>query len=272
MITGGTSHLEGLADALHQMIGVSVRVGDPLQRVTPMVPITPELSAVIGSLAVPIGLAIEDEALRSVNLLPPELRNLGRKKPSLLNVALPVAAVVPFIAIGVMFMNASGDVTDRQGQLETVQAEIAALPEPTRPDIDPTLEVAQQQRAAALASVLGGRLAWDRVLSDLSRVLPANVWLTHFSAKAPVVSPLAVPAATTPAVPGTPVAAVAPTGVAIEGYTYSLPDVARLLARLNALPSLSNVVLGTSAKTKIGKREAVSFTINADIASTGGAQ
>ena len=95
VITGGTSHLEGLADALHQMIGVSVRVGDPLQRVTPMVPITPELSAVIGSLAVPIGLAIEDEALRSVNLLPPELRNLGRKKPSLLNVALPVAAVVP---------------------------------------------------------------------------------------------------------------------------------------------------------------------------------
>ena len=113
----------------------------------------------------PIGLAIEDEALRSVNLLPLELRNLGRKRPNLLNVALPVAAVVPFIAVGVMFLNASGDVTDRQGQLDTVQAQIAALPDPIRPDIDPTLELAEQQRGASLAAVLGTRLAWDRFSS-----------------------------------------------------------------------------------------------------------
>ena len=58
----------------------------------------------------------------------------------------------------------------------------------------------------------------------------------------------------------------------IEGYTYSLTDVARLLAHLNTLPSITNVVLGSSSKTTIGKRTAVSFTINADIASAGGAQ
>ncbi len=274
VITGGTSHLEGLADALHQMIGVSVRVGDPLQRVMPMVPDhAGAVAPSIGSLAVPIGLAIEDEALRSVNLLPPELRNLGRKKPNLLNVALPVAAVVPFIAIGVMFMNASGDVTDRQGQLETVQAEIAALPEPTRPDIDPTLEVAQQQRGCragvrarrparlgprarrSLARPSGQRLA-DALLRKGACRLAAGRFLQRRRRRRPA----------------PPSAAGRPTGVVIEGYTYSLPDVARLLARLNALPSLSNVVLGTTAKTKIGKREAVSFTINADIASTGGAQ
>ena len=45
VITGGTSHLEGLADALHQMIGVSVRVGDPLQRVVPMDSISDEIDA-----------------------------------------------------------------------------------------------------------------------------------------------------------------------------------------------------------------------------------
>ena len=33
VITGGTSHLEGLGDALHQMIGVEVSVGDPFARV-----------------------------------------------------------------------------------------------------------------------------------------------------------------------------------------------------------------------------------------------
>lgn len=272
VITGGTSHLEGLGDALHQMIGVSVRVGNPLQRVAYAGQLDPALAATIGSLAIPIGLAIEDDALRSVNLLPAELRATGRQKPKLINVALPIAAVVPFAAMGMMFMNASADVTDRQGQLDTVQAEISALPEPTRPVIDPTLELAQQQRASALATVLGSRIAWDGVLTDLSRALPANVWLKHFTAKAPEISPYAPAPAALPASPGSPVANAAPTGVVIEGYTYSLTDVARLLAHLNTLPSLRNVVLGTSTKTMIGKREAVSFTINADIASAGGAQ
>lgn len=274
VITGGASHLEGLGDALHQMIGVSVRIGDPLQRVQFTGQLDPSLEATIGSLAVPIGLAIEDDAVRSVNLLPPELRAAGRQKPKLINVALPIAAVVPLAAVGLMFMNASADVTDRQGQLDTVQAEISALPEPTRPDIDPSLAVDQQQRAAALATVLGGRVSWDHVLTDLSRALPTSVWLTHFTAKLPEPTPFVAPAAVAPAPasPGAPVTATAPTGVVIEGYTYSLPDVARLLARLNTLPSLTNVVLGTSTKSEIGKRDAISFTINADIASAGGAQ
>ena len=273
VITGGASHLDGLGDALHQMIGVSVRIGDPLQRVVYNGQLDPAIAATIGSMAVPIGLGIEDDALRSVNLLPPELRAAGRQKPKLINVVLPIAAIVPIAVVGMMFMNASADVNDRQGQLDTVQAEISALPEPTRPTIDPTLELAQQQRAAALASVLGGRIAFDSVLTDLSRALPANVWLKHLTAKAPQIAAYApAPAAVAPASPGAPVATIAPSGVVIEGFTYSLTDVARLLAHLNTLPSLTNVVLGTSTKTTIGKRSAVSFTINADIASAGGAQ
>jgi Tfp pilus assembly protein PilN len=148
-----------------------------------------------------------------------------------------------------------------------VQAEIDALPEPTRPVIDPSLAVEQQQRAAALASVLGTRLAWDRVLGDLSRVLPENVWLTSFSAKAP--DPVATTAALPPATPGV---APTPTGVTIEGYTYSLPDVAVLLSRLSTVPSLTNVSLGGSDKREIGKKKAIGFTIIADIDGNGGDQ
>jgi type IV pilus assembly protein PilM len=269
VITGGTSHLEGLGEALHQMIGVSVRVGDPLCRVSTG-PIDPELRATIGSLAVPIGLAIHEAGERGVNLLPPELRGQRRKRPSALAVALPVAAAVPIAALGFLFVQAKADVSDQRSALEAVQAEIDALPEPTRPQIDPTLAVEQQQRAAALASVLGGRLAWERVLGDLSRALPRDVWLTKFSARTP--DP-AVTTATTAAAPtATPGVPVTPTGVTIEGYTYSLPDVALLLSRLGTVPSLTNVVLGTSEKKKIGKRNAISFTIIADIDGDGGAQ
>ena len=69
-ITGGTSHLEGIDDALHQMIGVNVSVGDPLSRVVRADDFDPALESAIGSFGVPIGLAIDDLSMRGVNLLP----------------------------------------------------------------------------------------------------------------------------------------------------------------------------------------------------------
>jgi type IV pilus assembly protein PilM len=269
VITGGASHLEGLADALHQMIGVSVRVGDPLQRLALSFPVDPEYEALIGSFAVPVGLAIEDDQSRGVNLMPTELRRERRTKTNPLLVAIPVAAVVPLAAMGFMFTKASGELSTQKDSLANVQAQIDALPEPTRPEIDPALASVQQQRAAALARVLGGRLAWDRVLGDLSRVLPSNVWLTSLSAQLPVAT---TAGAAVPAGVGATAAAPIPTGVTIQGYTYSVPDVARLLGRLGTLPSLRNVTLSATERKDIGKRPAISFTILADIASNGGAQ
>jgi type IV pilus assembly protein PilM len=58
VLTGGTAHLPGLAGELERLIGVHVRVGDPLARmkVAKKVGDPPQ----IGSLAVAIGLGIED--------------------------------------------------------------------------------------------------------------------------------------------------------------------------------------------------------------------
>jgi len=57
-LTGGTAHLPGLAEELQRLIGVSVRIGDPLARVRVNRKMAdPEQ---VGSLAVAIGLAIED--------------------------------------------------------------------------------------------------------------------------------------------------------------------------------------------------------------------
>ena len=58
VITGGTAHLPGLAQELQRLIGVQVRVGDPLARVRLGKRVRdPEQ---LGSLAVAIGLGIED--------------------------------------------------------------------------------------------------------------------------------------------------------------------------------------------------------------------
>src|SRR5919199_4098437 len=58
VLTGGTAHLEGLADELQRLIGVRVTLGDPLGRVKLAKRLqTPEP---VGSLAIAIGLGIED--------------------------------------------------------------------------------------------------------------------------------------------------------------------------------------------------------------------
>ena len=58
VLTGGTAHLAGLAVELERLIGVRVRVGDPLARLK--VSRTVGETEQIGSLAIAIGLGIED--------------------------------------------------------------------------------------------------------------------------------------------------------------------------------------------------------------------
>jgi type IV pilus assembly protein PilM len=60
VLTGGTSHMPGLAAELESLIGVTVRVGDPLMRVRVGKKALGEEEQQIGSLAVAIGLGIED--------------------------------------------------------------------------------------------------------------------------------------------------------------------------------------------------------------------
>ena len=270
VVTGGTSHLEGLSDALHQMIGVDVSVGDPLARVIPAGDFDPAIEAVIGSMAVPIGLAIDDTAMRGVNLLPRDAVAKKSTRSTLIAIGAPVAVAVPLVALSFLYLGANGQVADRQSQLESVQAEIASLPEPTGPAIDAAVVGDEAVRATAVASVLGGRLAWDAVFRDISRVLPENVWLTSLSLTKPEPGNPADAATAAAGAQTSGQPAAAPTAVSIDGFTYTQPDVARLLARLATVPSLRSVTLTTSEAQVVGEKKVVHFVIVADL-STGGA-
>jgi type IV pilus assembly protein PilM len=276
VITGGVSQLEGLGDALHQMIGVQVRVGDPLQRVSVKRGAEVGFEESMGSLAVAIGLAIEDERTRSVDLTPRDIVGQS-KRPNLVPILLPAAAVVPLAAMGFLFAQAHGKTSDRESKLSGLRSDLEALPQPTGPTLDPNLQTSEAARASAIAQVLGTRTPWDGMLRDFARVLPQNVWLT--SLKASVGSPLSsqlLGTPTTKAATGstniskTPLPPT-PTGVTITGYTYSQSDVAVLLARLVALPRFQNVQLQSAANAKVGKKQVVQFSILADLGGAGGA-
>jgi type IV pilus assembly protein PilM len=268
VITGATSRLDGLSDFLHQMIGVPVRVGDPLARVEPTADALVNVDETdLPTFAAPIGLAIEDDAMRSVNLVPGDARQDRAARPRLAVIAIPAAAAFAAVAIGGAFFFAQNGVSDKEADLQAVEAELAALPEPGGlAVVAPGVEQETAARATSVAAVLGTRLDWDRMLRDLSRVLPGNVWLTTMRAQVPTSADItAAQAASTGAVATT----SGTTGVELQGYTYDQEDVATLLGRLETLPTLSDVQLRSSAATEIAKKQVIEFNITATLSPGG---
>ena len=223
--------------------------------------------------------------MRAVNLLPRDAERQGSDggRVPILVAGGGIAAVTA--AAAVLFMSASGSVSDQRAQLESVEAAIARVPAPSQPAVAPgTFAQERTDRVTALTAALSTRVPVDRLLRELAYVLPEDAWLTGMTASAPTT------AAPTGAPPGTaaPAATGAP-GVTIQGATYSHQSVARVLARLAALPTLSDVRLTASArvepvvpesdettKTKKKKRAkkpkpVVTFTITANVRSGGSA-
>jgi len=210
--------------------------------------------------------------VRAINLLPRDdvRRTGGAQKKNQWVVLVPVVLAVLLAALlSAMFLSSSGTVKDKQAELATLQDELHAIPTPdaSRVKTQTALAADKQARVTALSGALSRRVAWDRVFRELSLVLPNDVWLATISAKAPVPSSTAVPAA--PAAAG---ATVAATGFTIDGYTYSHPAVARLLTRLAVVPDLVNVQLQQSTLTKVANANAVHFVIVADVRRPGGGQ
>ncbi len=203
--------------------------------------------------------------MRAVNLLPRDDQQQSRKKqnvPALISTALVVLVTG---VLGVMYFSAKSESSAAGIELQDAQADLALLP--TAADLaakgaaQRQLATERDQRLSALSSALTHRIAWDRVLRQISLVLPDDVWLTNFSATSPVPAGSAAPPVTPPG--------AAPTLLSIAGSTYSHEAVARLLTRLSVIPDLKNVWLQQSSRSNVLGRTIVGFTILADIRAGG---
>lgn len=184
--------------------------------------------------------------MRAVNLLPGDQADQGRKVPPLPVLVGCIGTVVISALLAVMFLSASAGVAKKQHALEQIQAEYAAIPAPA-PASPVVAELPQQRqtRVTALATVLGQRVAWDRLLREVSQVVPSDVWLVTLNALAPSIAPAASPS--------TPAGGAAPQqSFMVTGCTYSQDSVARFLSRLSVVPDLSNMTLGKSESSDSG--------------------
>jgi len=140
----------------------------------------------------------------------------------------------------VLYLSASSQVAHQRQALQQKEAEYAAIPAPPAPSpVVSQLPQQRQTRVAALATALGQRVAWDRLLREVSQVVPSDVWLVTLTALSPTLSASQTASSTA----GT----TLPQGFVVTGCTYSQESVARFLARLDVVPDLDAMTLGKSA-------------------------
>jgi hypothetical protein len=197
--------------------------------------------------------------MRAVNLLPKELqtrKSIREEDPAV--VVGSALGVVVMIALGLAFYVEHSAAGKQQARLTSARLELAQLsvkahevkPKSTKPKVPITPVVPPPtitgQEATWLSSVetnLSERIAWDRLLREVSLVMPDDVTLTSLTMTAPSTAPV-IPGVSTPPATGS------ATGFSIAGDAFSYDSVARLLSRLTLVPDLSDVMLtSTSAGT-----------------------
>ena len=173
--------------------------------------------------------------MRAVNLLPRETR--ASRSITAQHLPAVVGGATGFVVVAALaagFLNASSKVSDAQSALNSANAQLAQTPLPPPPEQPknptPTAVVnARAPRLQAVASVLGQRIAWDRILREFSQALPSDVWISSLNMAAPT--------------------AGSTNGFSITATTYSYNSVARMLSRMALVPDLTGVTLQSTTRS-----------------------
>jgi Tfp pilus assembly protein PilN len=225
--------------------------------------------------------------MRAVNLLPaPRLEQRHddgpRRELTTKAVAIAAGVMVTLVtaAFGYAFAQERSAVNDRQSTLDGLQAKVAQTHAATASSA--AVAAKTQGRLDAITSAASGRIGWDDLLDQLSRVMPSGVSLQSLqandgngtsSASTPSTS---TSSASTPSTssasstPSTSTTGAGPTGFVVTGNSRSLATVALALDRLALIPALSDVSLQSTQPADVAGTKAVQFTIGANLRSAGG--
>jgi Tfp pilus assembly protein PilN len=124
--------------------------------------------------------------MRPVNLIPPDLRR-GDNAP-LRTGPLPyiVVGALALVLVGItLLVLTSNQISDRKAEVVKVRREDnAAKAKAQRLAAYTEFQTMTEQRVATVSELANSRFDWERVMRELSLVLPHDVWLTELSASA----------------------------------------------------------------------------------------
>lgn len=200
--------------------------------------------------------------MKAVNLLPEDSR---RTRPAYTTGKTPLVALGAILLVGGLGYWAY-DVRQDASRLDSDIAAATA----ERDSLETQLGAyraareryaAQDVKRGTVVSLTSGRVNWERVIRGVAAVMPSTVWLDTVRAEAPDATTL-----TTAAAASTPGGTLTtPKGLHLEGYAYTQPQVAQLMARIRVVPGLGPAQLTQSEVEARGGRKVVRFVIDAPI-------
>jgi Tfp pilus assembly protein PilN len=194
-------------------------------------------------------------AMPRVNLMPPEIAEAERFRR--LQVAMGCAVVASAAVVGVLYMHAKSGISSAQTEVNTAQAQQAAL----NAKLNSLASVKQtfaevQNKQALLQQAMGQEIRWSYMLNDLSFRIPSDVWLGAMQASETTTlgGSTGNPVAT---MPGSTAAAIG--SVSFSGYGMKQDDVATWLDSLSKEKGFADPTFSSSTETAIGSTSVVSF-------------
>jgi len=124
--------------------------------------------------------------MRPVNLIPPEDRHGDNAPLRTGPVAYILIGALVLVLAGVsMLVLANNQISDRKSELTEVKREDAEA-KARAESLAPYAQFAalHEQRVQTIASLADSRFDWERVMRELSLILPHDVWLTSMDASA----------------------------------------------------------------------------------------
>lgn len=124
--------------------------------------------------------------MRPVNLIPPDQRQ-GSQSP-LRTGPLPylvLGALVALLAGVALLVTTDNQISERKDEIASLKQQNAATQQRAQ-ELLPYVQFAETHRARmeTVSSLADSRFDWERVMGELSKILPSNVWLTSLNATA----------------------------------------------------------------------------------------
>jgi Tfp pilus assembly protein PilN len=124
--------------------------------------------------------------MRPVNLIPAEQRHGAHSQLRTGPLPYIVLGALALALVGVaMLVTTDNHIAESKAEVATLKREdAAAQAKATRLAAYSQFRTLAEQRVATVTSLADSRFDWERVMHELSLVLPGNVWLTSLSASA----------------------------------------------------------------------------------------
>jgi Tfp pilus assembly protein PilN len=185
--------------------------------------------------------------MRPVNLVPQDQRRRTPREGSGRGAHAALGLLAVLLALAVVYVLTANSVTEKESQAEEARVEAEQL-EAQATNKESFTDFAQiaQTRAASVSAVASTRFDWERLMRELSRVMPAGSWLTSASAAVsgdPGVAANPTDPAAATATPGT-----GSPSATLTGCTPKHSDVARMMVRLRQLHRVVDVELKQSSR------------------------